>query len=253
MRLCTNCAAKERKENAGRQDSPGLWSFPMPRMSRCPTCKAQAHGFEMCPACAVEKNRCQGCWTTITSSEVLLAEIAEHRQTLAMTRQAAEELYAQTIEPFKDEAAKFEAGIAASEAQRNSDCEPFWEAERLANEKWNRLPDQASDTDRIEASTAYFAAKTASENNSRDQFENERQRNRALRAEFAQYEQHYKAVKLRDRTLERAAATFDAVVERSIDIANAEATRHVAIEKANARYTRSLEMQDALDRMLSVI
>lgn len=253
MRLCTRCAEKERKENSGRQDGPGLWSFPMPRLSRCDSCKSQAYGFEICAGCAVEKGHCQGCYTRIAASEILLSEIADHRRALKSAKEAAEKLYAQTIEPYKLEAARYEEGIAASELQRNADCQPFWDAASVAEEKWRRFSPHASEAERAAASKAYLDAKWASDDNSQAQFEHERQRNQALRKEFAQYEQYRRAVKLRDRSNERAVATFEAAVERSIEIAEAEVIRQIAVDKANERYKRSIEMQDALDRILTAL
>lgn len=252
MRLCKTCAETERKESGWRQDGPGLYSMAMPRMSTCLNCKTQAHGYKLCAGCAVDNGDCQGCFAPMKTSDALRSEVIGHWQTLTAARTAARALYEQTIEPFKDDVAKFEAAIAASEAQRNADCEPFWEAVRLANEKLNSLNNYAPDTERSAASTAYFEANRASEQNSSKAFENERVRNSALRNEFAQYKTYYDAARLLNRTEERASATYTAAVDRSIAIADAEVARQTAVEKAEASYQRALEFQDTLDRLLSI-
>lgn len=254
--FCGACAANEReraKKDGWRQDSPGLYSCALPRMSKCTVCKTQANGFKLCLGCAIERKCCQDCQIRIKpATDALLSEIGAHRQTLNAARDAADALYAQTIEPFKDAAANYEADFAASEAQIQTDCEPLWEAESVADEAYRKLSHNAEDAVRNEAWAAYSNARKAKEEGSSAAYDRHYERHATLVKAFAQCEQYRQAKKLRDNTRERAAGLFEAAVNRSVDIAQADEARLVAIAKAEERYKRALDFQDALDRMRNV-
>lgn len=255
-RFCGACAAKEReraKKDGWRQDAPGLYSCAMPRMSNCSVCQTQAEGFKLCLGCAIEQKCCQDCqWSVKPASDPLLSEIATHRHALNSARDAADALYAQATEPFKDALAKYLADFAASEAQIQTDCEPLWEAERLAREAHQNLSHNAEEAVRSEKSTAFWDARKAREDGSSAAYQRHYERRDALIKAFPLHAQFRQAKKLLDGARERAAGLFHAAVDRSVEIAAADEARNAAVAKADERYKRALEFQDALDRMRNI-
>lgn len=214
-KCCIDCASQTK---GVERISDGVYAFPTLRQSRCETCQTDARGFRYCLACATEREICQGCGQSEPEpdQEVALA-IAGHRQALEAAQAAAAALYAQTIEPFKEDVVRFEATVRLSKEQMSAEFAVLTAAKEAAFQRWNSSKTTA---EHDMAWTEYLDAEKSLKTN--EWYKRHRERVRKLASGFSNHEIYTRAVEVRKRSCDRADALFTAEVDRTVGLAEVE-------------------------------